>query len=107
MKKHIISTSENLKNENIADEQSVWKYLKYEIRKFPKKFSKEAVRSKKIESSALETKLKVESKIRFRDNPKYIHGKEERDKLYEGKISGAIEAGAIGMNTGKNCQSFS
>ena len=69
MKKHI-STSENLKNKNIADEQSVWKYLKYEIRQFPKKVSKEAVRSKKIESSALETKLKIESKIRFRDNPK-------------------------------------
>ena len=33
MKKHIISTLENLKNENITDEQSVWEYLKYEIRK--------------------------------------------------------------------------
>ena len=64
MKKHIISTLENLKNENITDEQSVWEYLKYEIRKFSKKFSKEAARSKKIESSALETKLKIlESKM--------------------------------------------
>ena len=56
MKKHI-STLENLKNENITDEQ----YSKYDIRKFSKNLSKEAVRSNKIESSALETKL--ESKI--------------------------------------------
>ena len=55
MKKHITSALEKLKNENITDEQIVWEYLKYEIRKF----FKEAVRSKKIESSALETKLKI------------------------------------------------
>ena len=95
MKKHIISTLENLKNENITDEQSVWEYLKYEKRKFSKKNSKEAVRSKKIESLvlvlALETKLKIlEFKIRYRDDPENVHCKEELDKLYEGKINGAI-----------------
>ena len=91
MKKHIISNLENLKNENITDEQSVWKYLKYKIRKFSKTFSKEAARSNKIESSALETKLKIlESKFRYRDDPEYIHCKEELDKLYQGKINGAI-----------------
>ena len=47
MKKHI-STLENLKNENITDEQSVWEYLKYEIRKFCKKFSKKAARLRKL-----------------------------------------------------------
>ena len=86
-----LSTVENLKNENITDEQSVWEYLKYEIRKFSKTFSKEAARSKKIESPALETKLKIlESKVRYRDDPEYIHCKEELDKLYQGKINGAI-----------------
>ena len=29
MKKRIISTLENLKNESITDEQSMWEYLKY------------------------------------------------------------------------------
>ena len=87
MKRHVISTSENLKNESITDEQGVWQYLKYEIRKFSKKFSKEVARFKKIESSALETKLKIlESKIRDRDDPEYVHCKEEHDKLYKGKI---------------------
>ena len=57
MKKHIC-TLENLKNENITDKQSVWQYLKYEIRKFSKNFSREAACSNKIESAALKTKLK-------------------------------------------------
>ena len=71
MKKHI-STLKNLKNENIIDEQSVWEYLKYEIRKFSNKFSKEAVRSKTIESSALETKLKIRiSSVAI--DPEYVH----------------------------------
>ena len=91
MKKHVICTLENLKNENITDERNAWEYLKYEIRKFSKNFSEEAARSMKIESSALETKLKIlESKIRYRDDPEYIHCKDELDKLYQGKINGAI-----------------
>ena len=48
MKKPIISTLENVKNENITDHQSVQEYLKYEIRNFSKKFSKEAARSNEI-----------------------------------------------------------
>ena len=91
MKKHIISTLASLKNENITDEQSVCEYLKNDIRKFSKKSSKEAACSKKIESSALEAKLKkLESKIRDRDDSEYVHCKEELDKLYDGKINGAI-----------------
>ena len=82
----------------------MWEYLKYEIRKFSKTFSKEPARSKKIESSALETKLKIlESKIRDRDNPEYVHCKEELDEL----TALQLEAGATGMNMGKNRQSFS
>ena len=39
----------------------MWEYLKKEIRKFSKKFC-EAARFKKIESSSLETKLKIKVK---------------------------------------------
>ena len=60
-------------NENITDEQSVWKYLKYEMRKFSKKFSKEAARSKKTESSDLETKLKFQNWLK--NNRKNMKGK--------------------------------
>ena len=60
---------QNLENENIDDEQSVWEYLKYKIRNFSKNVSKEDAHSIKIEFSALETKLKIlESKIRYRDD---------------------------------------
>ena len=91
MKKHVMSTLENLKNKNITDEQSVWEYLKYKITKISKNSSKETARSNKIESSVLETKLKtLESKIRFRDDPEYIHCKEELEKLYQEKTNSAI-----------------
>ena len=66
-KKHIISALENFKSENITDEQSVWKCLKYEVRTFSEIF-KESARSNKIKSSVLETKLKIlESTIRYID----------------------------------------
>ena len=90
MKKHI-STLENLKNENITNEQSVWEYSKYRIRKFSKIFSKEADRSKKTDYSPLKTTLKIlEPRIRYKVDPEYIHCKEQLGKLYEGKINGAI-----------------
>ena len=72
-------------------QQNVWEYLKYKIRKFSKKLSKEAARSKNIVYSASEARLKISgSKIRYRDDPEYVHCKEELAKLYEGKINGAI-----------------
>ena len=49
-----------LENENITDEQSaVFEYLNNEIENCLNFFSKEAVWSNKIESSALETKLNI------------------------------------------------
>ena len=88
MKKHITFTLEKLKNENVTAECVDTKIRNL---KTSKKFSKEAARSKKIESSTLETKLKIlESKIRYRDDPEYIHCKEELDKFYQGKINSAI-----------------
>ena len=90
MKKHVISILGYLKNENITDEQCV-EIFKMRNKTTFKKFSKEAARSKKIGSLALETKLKIlETKIRYRDDPEYIHCKEELDKLYQGKINSAI-----------------
>ena len=97
MKKHVISALENLKYEN---EQSVWEYLKCKIKRSSENVSKEAARSNKTESSVLEPKLKIlVSKIRYKNDPKYIHCKEEFDKLYKGKINSAIikKAGATGQ----------
>ena len=88
MKKHITFTLQELKNENVTAECVDTKIRNL---KTSKKFSKEAARSKKIESSTLETKLKIlESKIRYRNDPEHIHCKEELDKFYQGKINSAI-----------------
>ena len=76
MKKHI-TTLENIKNENITDEQNVWKYLKYEI-----KFC--------LEKLLVLTKWKsktFESKLRFRDDPEYIDCKEDFTKYIKKKLT--------------------
>ena len=69
---------------------------------------KEAVRSKKIKSSALETKLNIlESNIRYRDNPEYVHSKEELDNIYERKINAPIiRSRCFWYKIGKSRQSF-
>ena len=47
----------------------MWEYLQYEIRKISINFSKGAARSNKLDSSVLETKLKMPaSKIRYRND---------------------------------------
>ena len=81
-----------LESENITDEQSVCVWIfKLRIRRLSKFFSKEAVCSNKIESSALETKLNIlESKICFREDLEYFQCKEKLDKLYQEKINSAI-----------------
>ena len=42
----------------IADEQLCWEYIKYEIRKFSVRFSKEIVRKTRAETVTLQNKLK-------------------------------------------------
>ena len=62
-------------------------YVIYTIKKFSKKFSKEAARSSRIKPPALETKLKIlDSKMHFIDDAEYIHCKEEFNKLYQTKF---------------------
>ena len=50
----------------------------------------------------------LESKISDRDDPEFVHCKEENDKLYEGKINGAIIRSMCDWyEHGKNFQRFS
>ena len=44
--------------EQITDEQLCWEYIKYEIRKFSIRFSKENVKKARAETVTLENKLK-------------------------------------------------
>ena len=78
--------------------ERVCEYLNYEMELFLNFFSKEAVRSNKVESSALATKLNIlESKIRYRQDLEYIQCKGKLDKL---------EVGATGMSTWKIAKFF-
>ena len=44
--------------ENITDEQIIWEYIKYEIRKSSISFSKQFAKNKRIKTFVLEKKLK-------------------------------------------------
>ena len=62
--------------EHITDKQIIWELLKYEIRKFTMKFSKELAREKKLELENLEQKLKFfEESNAALTNPEYVQTK--------------------------------
>ena len=58
MKKFLLDTLNELFNENILGDQVIWEYLKYKIRKYIIKFSKELAKHTKTIIADLETKLK-------------------------------------------------
>ena len=74
---------------------------------FLKKFLKKLLVLKKIKSSALKTKLKILDSGNIRDNPEYVHCKEELHKLFQEKINGAIIRSRCNwFEYGENRQSF-
>ena len=63
MKKFILDTLNELFTENILDDQVKWEYLKYNIRKYTIKFSKELAKNTNKTTDDLETKLKHYEKL--------------------------------------------
>ena len=59
MKNQISDILNFLNNENIKDDQVIWEYLKYEIRKFTIQYSKRLAKALREERECLETKLKI------------------------------------------------
>ena len=47
------------KLENITDEEMIWEYIKYEIRKFSIKFSKQYAKDKQTKTFILEKKIEI------------------------------------------------
>ena len=89
MKKFILDTSNELFNENILDDQVIWEYLKYNIRKYTIKFSKELAKSTNKITTDLETKLKhFEKHENYLDNIDYQVCKQQLDEIYEKKAKG-------------------
>ena len=89
MKKFILDTLNELFNENILDDQVIWEYLKYNIRKYTIKFCKELAKSTNKITTDLKTKLKhFENHENYVDNIHYQVCKQQLDKIYEKKAKG-------------------
>ena len=86
MKKFILDTLNELFNENILDDQVKWEYLKYNIRKYTIKFSKELAKNTNKTIDDLETKLRhYEKHENYVDNVHYKVCKQRLDEIYEKK----------------------
>ena len=86
MKKFILDTLNELFTENILDDQVKWEYLKYNIRKYTIKFSKELAKNTNKTIDDLETKLKhYEKHENYVDNIDYKVCKLQLDEIYEKK----------------------
>ena len=89
MKKIILDTLNELFTENILDDQVKWEYLKYNIRKYTIKFSKELAKNTNKTIHDLETKLKLyEKPENYVDNIDYKVCKLQLDEIYEKKAEG-------------------
>ena len=70
--------------ENIIDEQMIWEYVKYEIRKFAISFSKQYVKDKRTKTFILEKKLKqLQANANFYLDEHYLECKNNIKQIYQ------------------------
>ena len=82
MKKFILDTLNELFTENILDDQVKWEYLKYNIRNYTIRFSKELAKNKNKTIADLETNLKHYEKLgSYVDNIDYKVCKQQLDEI--------------------------
>ena len=105
IKEHILLTIKMLGNDDLRDEQVRWEYVKYEIRKFTMRFSKNLAKEVRKETQSLEEKVKhfKNSVTNYHNDLQYIEYKERRNTIYSKKINGIrIRSNVTGMRVGKN-----
>ena len=90
MKKHICETLCLLDNQHIIDEHLRWEYLKYEIRKFTKKYAKAIAENLRKEKDSLEKELKhLETNLKnYKTSQKYLDCISKLDEIYSRKADG-------------------
>ena len=91
MKNHISDILNFLNNENIKDDQVIWEYLKYEIRKFTIQYSKRLAKTLREERECLERKLKIleqNSESNLNNNPEYYEYKTQLEDVYQIQVDG-------------------
>ena len=110
MKKHIASTLKNLNDKNIFDEQARWEFLKYEIRKFTKMFSKNLCQKDNIEKNSLEETLKYmeeNTKKIFKQTPNILNVKASQISFMKKRLMvSKYEVNVTGMKAARNLQNF-
>ena len=87
--KNHLTYSEKILKENITDEQMIWEYIKYEIRKFSISFSKQYAKDKRTKTFILEKKLKqLEVNANFNFDDHYLECKNNLEQIYQEKANG-------------------
>ena len=88
MKSHLKLIQEKILKENISDEQMIWEYIKYEIRKFYIKFSTQYAKDKRTKTFILEKKLKqLEKNANFNFHNHYLECKNNLEQIYQEKAN--------------------
>ena len=91
MKNHIYDILNFLNNKNSKDDQVIWEYLKYEIRKFTIQYSKRLAKTLREERECLERKLKIleqNSESNLNNNPEYYECKTQPEDIYQIQVDG-------------------
>ena len=83
---HLKLIQKTILKENITDEQMIWEYIKYEIRKNAINFSKQYVKDKRTKTFILEKKLKqLEANANFNFGEHYLECKNNMEQIYQKK----------------------
>ena len=78
-----------MNHENINDDQIRWEFLKYEVRKFSRRFSKTLAKELGEELQILQNKLKLyEHNLKCFENEDYLRCKVRLEEIYEIKANG-------------------
>ena len=89
MRNYIHLKINEMNHENINDDQIRWEFLKYEVRKFSRRFSKTLAKELREELQILQNKLKLyEHNLKCFENEDYLRCKVRLEEIYEIKANG-------------------
>ena len=88
LKNHLKFIQKTILKENITNEQIIWEYIEYEIRKFSISFSKQYANEKRTKAFILEKKLKQsETNTNFNFDDHYLECKNNLQQIYQEKTN--------------------
>ena len=86
LKNHLKLIQKTILKENITDEQMIWEYIKYEIRKFSISFSKQYAKDKRTKTFILQKIVKqLETKANFDFDHCYLECKKNLEQISQEK----------------------